>query len=255
MKTQIKLVVSDIDGTLVSHARHEVSALVREAVIAVENKGVIMAAVSGRPYVLAKATLNVLGVEGPCVMDGGATIVDSRTDKNIWKQWIDIKTTKSIVEKIMPYSIAIAYTEGNKLIDTPLIDIDTIIVETPAIFALIDKEKETELRSVMASFEDVDFYILDGVHPDTYEPHRAIQITHHLATKHHGVEALRKMLNIPMEETLAIGDGDNDIALFRSAAIKVAMGNATEGLKQKADFVTGSLQEDGFAQAMNKFIL
>lgn len=61
-------------------------------------------------------------------------------------------------------------------------------------------------------------------------------------------------MGIPIENTLAIGDGDNDLTLFSSAAIKIAMGNGTEALKQAADYVTGTLEEDGFVEAMEKFV-
>jgi hydroxymethylpyrimidine pyrophosphatase-like HAD family hydrolase len=60
---------------------------------------------------------------------------------------------------------------------------------------------------------------------------------------------------VPVEQTLAIGDGTNDLPLFKSAFVKVAMGNATEELKAAADFVVGTLEEDGFAEAMEKYIL
>ena len=51
-----------------------------------------------------------------------------------------------------------------------------------------------------------------------------------------------------------LGDGDNDIALFQSAVIKIAVGNATEKLKAAADDVVASFEDDGFVQAMQKYV-
>jgi HAD superfamily hydrolase (TIGR01484 family) len=255
MQYHIKLVVSDIDGTLAPHARHDVSDVVREAIIAVENKGIVVAAVSGRPYAMAKQTLNVLGISGLCVLDGGATIVDTRTDENIWRQWLSIAKVKEILTLILPYCTEIIYTEGDNIVEVAGIDIDFVDAETPSIFPLVDSARESELKAILDTIQGIDYYFLDSVHPRTLQSHRAVQITHHEATKQHGVEALRGILHIPIENTLAIGDGDNDIALFRSAVLKIAMGNGTDALKAKADYITGSLEDDGFAQAMYEYIL
>ena len=83
----------------------------------------------------------------------------------------------------------------------------------------------------------------------------AIQVTHVAATKFHGVEALRKIVGINKEHSMAIGDGNNDLPLFRNAALKIAMGNATDLLKADADYIVGSVDEDGFAQAIDRFVL
>ena len=253
--SDLKLVLTDLDGTVAPHARHEISDAVRQAIIDVENKGIVVAAVTGRPYDFSKQALNVLGISGLCVVDGGATIVDTQTEEIVWKQWLSAARTKAIIEAILPYSDAIIYTTGVNILDADMIDTNLITEDTANIFALIDPTKEHDLVQELDAIEGIDYYVLDGVHPFTFEPHRAVQINDHQATKHHGVEALREILHIPIEQTLAIGDGDNDIALFRSAAIKVAMGNATEGLKKNADFITATLNEDGFVQAMQKYIL
>lgn len=255
MTNEIQLVLSDIDGTLAPHVRHEVSDVVRQTIIELEEKGIVVAAVTGRPFALAKQTFNVLGISGLCVLDGGATIVDTETGANIWKCWLDAGKTRALVEALLPYSKAMIYTEGDAIIDASEIDVATVVDETPSIFALTDPNREAELVGLLNGIEGINFFFLDGVHPVTFETHRSVQITHAEATKHHGVEMLRQTLNIPLENTLAIGDGDNDLALFRSAAVKVAMGNGTDTLKQAADYVTGTLEDDGFVEAMEKFIL
>ena len=56
------------------------------------------------------------------------------------------------------------------------------------------------------------------------------------------------------EEILTIGDQNNDIELLKSGGIKVAMGNGTPELKECADFITDTVQNDGFVKAVEKFI-
>lgn len=82
-----------------------------------------------------------------------------------------------------------------------------------------------------------------------------IHITHKTATKEHAVEQLLTMLKIQKNETIGVGDADNDVHLFRSVGLKVAMGNATDKLKQQADHVINSIEQDGFAGYIESFIL
>ena len=74
------------------------------------------------------------------------------------------------------------------------------------------------------------------------------------ATKSLGVEFLAKMWGINKEEILTIGDQNNDIELLKAGGISVAMGNATPELKACADFVTDTIDNDGFVKAMEKFV-
>ena len=73
------------------------------------------------------------------------------------------------------------------------------------------------------------------------------------ASKYCAVRFLQNFWNIKEEETLTIGDQNNDIALLKAGGIKIAMGNATEELKSIADYITDSVYDDGFVKAMEKF--
>jgi hydroxymethylpyrimidine pyrophosphatase-like HAD family hydrolase len=68
------------------------------------------------------------------------------------------------------------------------------------------------------------------------------------------VAQLQSILNIDKSETIAFGDGFNDIELFSQAGISVAMKNAFEEVKIQADFITKSNDEDGVLRAIEKFI-
>ena len=59
--------------------------------------------------------------------------------------------------------------------------------------------------------------------------------------------------NLDKEEILCIGDQNNDIELLKAGGTAVAMGNGTEHLKRIADFVTDTIDNDGFVKAMEKF--
>ena len=70
-----------------------------------------------------------------------------------------------------------------------------------------------------------------------------------------GLSRLMELMNVPLSTSMACGDSENDLALFRTAGVSVAMANAPEGVKRAADFITRSNQEGGVALARNEDLL
>jgi hydroxymethylpyrimidine pyrophosphatase-like HAD family hydrolase len=62
------------------------------------------------------------------------------------------------------------------------------------------------------------------------------------------------LLAVPLAEIAVIGDGRNDVAMFKRSGLSIAMGNASPEVRQAADFVTGSNRDDGFAHAIDRII-
>jgi hydroxymethylpyrimidine pyrophosphatase-like HAD family hydrolase len=148
------------------------------------------------------------------------------------------------------------YDAEYQMINVDEIDLEAIDSEAPCVFALINEPHRADyIADQIRKIPGLFVYTGIGVHPENGRKGTGIQITHHLADKFHGVEALRKIVGIPKEQTLAIGDGENDLPFFENAAVKIAMGNASEQLKAKADYVVGTVDEDGFVEAMKKYVL
>ena len=82
-----------------------------------------------------------------------------------------------------------------------------------------------------------------------------MEITHPLADKGRGLERVCSLLGIPAENTMALGDSGNDIAMLRRAGLGVAMGNAPDFVKEAADVVTDRFDEDGAAKAIECWAL
>ena len=82
-----------------------------------------------------------------------------------------------------------------------------------------------------------------------------LDITHPLANKGVALSEIAKLLGIPLAEVAVIGDGSNDVAMFERSGLSIAMGNASPQVRRAADFVTDSNREDGFANAIERFIL
>ena len=72
-------------------------------------------------------------------------------------------------------------------------------------------------------------------------------------TKQHGIDEIIRHFGIRLEETMAFGDGGNDISMLRHAGIGVAMGNAKDDVKVIADYVTASVDDNGIADALKHF--
>jgi hydroxymethylpyrimidine pyrophosphatase-like HAD family hydrolase len=90
--------------------------------------------------------------------------------------------------------------------------------------------------------------------PDPHGAHVARE-THPEANKGGVVEFLSKRLHIPTEEIATIGDMPNDVMMFGKSGLSIAMGNASPQVQAQANFVALSNEEDGFAYAMEKFVL
>ena len=82
-----------------------------------------------------------------------------------------------------------------------------------------------------------------------------LDITHPLANKGVALSEFAKLSAIPLAEIAVIGDGGNDVAMFERSGLSIAMGNAKPKVRQAADFVTNSNGEDGFANAIEQFVL
>ena len=72
-------------------------------------------------------------------------------------------------------------------------------------------------------------------------------------TKQKGIDEIIRYFDIRLEDTMAFGDGGNDISMLRHAAIGVAMGQAEKDVKAAADYVTAPIDEDGISKAMIHF--
>jgi Cof subfamily protein (haloacid dehalogenase superfamily) len=82
-----------------------------------------------------------------------------------------------------------------------------------------------------------------------------LEFTHRDATKGKALEYLAVAKGIVKEDIIAIGDSFNDISMIQYAGLGVAMGNAPAEVKEYADYVTGTNDEDGVAQVIDKFVL
>jgi HAD superfamily hydrolase (TIGR01484 family) len=250
----IKLILTDMDGTIVLPAQHEVSIAVREAVIAAEKAGVAVVPVTGRPFEMAQGVMNVLGFDGLCVVDGGATIREVTSGRIVWSEWLQPDTLKPVVKALLPYSeFFIDYFPEQKELDVGLADPDAITEAAPYVFTGVKNENIEAAEAALADIPGIVVHTNPSF--EGRSEYASVQVTHRAADKYHGVQNLLRLNGVSKEHVMAIGDGNNDLPLFESASLKIAVGNATEKLKATADYVVADVTEDGFAEAVAQFVL
>lgn len=125
---------------------------------------------------------------------------------------------------------------------------ETQQVEKITINFYLNKEGLRLKQEVFKRLEKVkDITLVSGA------PHN-LEVNTLTARKGSGVLQLARLLGIPKENTMACGDDSNDLDMIQKAGFGVAMGNASEILKQQADFITLSNEEDGVAHAIQEFM-
>lgn len=251
--TEIKLVLTDIDGTLVWHGQHNPSDAVEQAIADVQSAGIELTAATGRPYEMMQSLFKQLGFRGLGVFDAGASIRDIQTGELVWRNWLDEDRIRRIAKILLPHAVVIDLYPTYQETVPDEVDIEGEIKSAPYVWALMKDAARQSIVSRLAAIPNLTYHIGIGRVdiPGTFD----IQVTDVNSDKFHAVNALRKIAHSKQSETLAIGDSTNDLPLFRNAGIKVAMGNAMEELKKAADHTVGDVDHDGFAEAMERFVL
>lgn len=248
-----KAIFLDVDDTLVIHGKDNIPTLrVTEAVAACEQRGVVVCIATSRPLPVALPVITHLNLHGLCVIAGGAQIYNPLTQQ--------ISQEKLLPYEALPVLRVLAKEKGLKFglfdgkQDTPL-SVDASISPGQHILAAFFPEvKLDDLKSVMQELEKI----------PNVSAHQMlswdkkfgwIDVAHSEATKLHGIVQVSKMMGISTHEIIGVGDGHNDYSLLLACGLKIAMGNAVPELKAIADFVAPSVEEDGVAVVIEKFIL
>ena len=263
----IKLVATDIDGTILG-GDFEFKPSVKDCIKNLQDKGIKIVLVTGRMHCAATKIAEELGITTPIVSYQGGLIkeINNRCD-TLYQSDVNSNTAKSIIQWARKNNVHINLYMNDVLYVEE--DNETIQRYTKARFInyKVCSFDDLEIKNVNKIL-GIDFNNADRVtnwvnelkekHPNLYivksTPYFC-EIAEQTATKGCAVEFLQNLWGIKKEETLAIGDQDNDIELLKSAGIKVAMGNASDALKQYADYITDHVDEDGWVNALEKYCL
>ncbi len=264
----IKLIVSDVDGTFLPKSR-VITDATRKALAALHERGILVVLASSRPprgmaHILEDA--GMMRTPTPFISMNGAII--SRTDKTVLHSaMLDAATIQAVYNLVHDTGVNFMlldekgwWSSGNddlvrreaaSLRFEPILDglHERMKLSVNKITLLGKPEHSAEAK------RRIDVHLGNTVSASSPANPKFIDITAPNVHKGTAVEGLAKMLGIKSEEICAIGDGENDVEMFRVAGMSIAMGHADEKVRNAASHLTSSHEEDGWAKAMMDYIL
>jgi Cof subfamily protein (haloacid dehalogenase superfamily) len=262
----IKLVLSDVDGTLVTHDK----VLTERAIAAVQQlheADILFALTSARPPQGLAMFIKPLGLTTPLSGFNGGLVTD--TDFNVIEEkTIDDNLTAPIVQLLGAHGLSVWVYQGP---DWYLLDKHGAHVEhesqvcqyEPEVISSFDTV-ETGVTKIVGVSDDEAACVAatDAIQSEFGEHVLAtrsqsyfVDVTTADANKGSVVKFLSANYNIPVSEIATIGDMHNDLSMFAVSGFSIAMGNATPDIQAAATVVTTSNEDEGFANAMTKYIL
>ncbi len=270
--TNKKLIVSDIDGTLLRSDK-TISEKTKNKIFDLIHEGHLFAIATGRMHDAGRIITKDLDYDGFLISCNGAVVKHLKTGEVIQAIEIPKLLAKEVVKICHKYdayfhlydsdviyseknmNLAKKYAEGMKKLPKayhfrvefhpdlmPLVDQVSVYKiglwsEKPEVFEAVMAEiKEIEGLETCKSLETSFDVMAKGV------------------TKATGIEAIRSHYDIPLEDVLAFGDNENDMDMIKYAGVGVAMSNATEALKSVANYIAKSNDEDGLCHALEDLI-
>lgn len=266
-----KLVVTDMDGTFLN-SNHEISDENLKIVKELNNRGILFSIATGRLDTMIKVYLKQIGNVNPVISCNGALVRNVAMGKFYYSEpikredyikVIDICKANNIIFDVYgEYAIYSETKEGRikyfldyneKLNEEDRVELRVV----DNIYNALDKEEK--IYKVLISNQDPkkleaikeEINKINGV--DAYRSASfLLDVMACGVTKGRAVENLAEILEIKREEIIAIGDNHNDLSMLEYAGFSIAMGNAEECVKNIADLITASNDEDGVAKALKK---
>lgn len=273
---EYKMIAMDMDGTLLTTDK-VVSAKSKEVLKHAADMGIKLVVCTGRIFTSAWIYADLIGTEAPIIASNGAYVREKDRDEVIYMKTLPKEDIYKVVEIVKHYgfyphlfSSDTIFTE--KIIFTSKLydkqnqslpqDKKVKIVVTDDLEKTIEENHKIILKVVVVSEMDeieelrklrneianeIDASIMSSAENN-------IEVMSKGISKGNAVRILGDIYGISPEETICIGDNENDISMIEYAGVGVAMENATDDLKAAADYVTDTNDNDGVAKAIEKIV-
>lgn len=271
----IRLIAMDLDGTALQEDRCSFSPRLNAALEAAYRKGVAIVPVTGRQYALLPPAVRCHPVwSGLAVLCNGGQIRQLESGQLLYARNISQKSLLQLHALAERLQIPLEFSREGRLhltqtsYDAQLphknltFHVHTILAKSGVIVesllplcqeGLVEKAQLPHIpdslkTEVEAALKEIDVSAV-------WASESSIEITHSAATKGNAIGQLSRLLEIPPEAIMAIGDSGNDITMLRRAGLGIAMGNAPDFVKAAADAVTEPNHSDGAAIAIETYVL
>jgi hypothetical protein len=261
-----RLLVADIDGTL-TNARREITPPVAAAVAAAQARGVRVCLATGRIWPSARQYVEGLGADPPVILYNGGMVYDFVRDEVWLRTPLPFRQAQDVLRILRGHPAARPHIYVDDRVFVPVMNETTEIyqrkdgVRTEAVGDLADWLTVDPMKILVigerpaleAVVRDIDELPYPVNH--VYSEAIYLEILPPGVNKGTALRAMAERLQIAPEEIIAAGDNLNDLAMIRYAGLGVAMANAPEGLRARAQFVAPSNDEHGLQQVIERFIL
>lgn len=261
-----KMLAIDIDDTLINDEK-QVTPGTAQALAEAMARGVTVTLATGRMYASATQLASQLGLNVPLISYQGALVKNTLDGQVLYERAVPSKAARRIFEyceqnglHLQTYLDDVLYVKESNQKARDYAALSNIpftvypdfaeLADKPSLKLLIidDPQKLDEVAAELRA-------LLGGdVHITKSKPH-FLEIMHVEGTKGHALTYLAEHFGVKLSEVIAIGDSWNDREMLEVAGLGVAMGNAVESLKEIADYVTYSNNDDGIKHVVEKFVL
>ena len=255
-EAHIRAIFLDIDGTLVSFNTHKVPQSTLAAVHRLHQQGVKIIIATGRPLPFVD-NLGELEYDGIMTVNGASC--RTKAGEVIQHNPVDKEDIISLLHYQERYPFPVIFASDTETFITSLSDstrevLSMLNIKCPQV-APINHALDMDVMQLVAFFSVKDEpYIMQQVmpHSDAHRWHPAFaDVIGKGNSKAHGVDTFIRHFHISLDDTMAFGDGGNDICMLQHVKYGFVMGNAREEIRQQAPYQTSSVDEDGVAKILN----
>ncbi|MGZ4790009.1 MAG: Cof-type HAD-IIB family hydrolase [Terriglobales bacterium] len=263
---EIRLVIADVDGTLVTPDK-VITLRTEQAVRSLQEAGIAFAITSGRPPRGMKMLADQLHLTEPMAAFNGGVYVNPDLSV-IREHLLPSDIASKVIDLIARHGLDVwLYTDRDWFVrnkDAPHVAREQWTVKFPPLVVQNFDDKLDRVAKVVGVSDDYDLVARCEKDVQTLCGSRVsaarsqpyyLDVTHPKANKGEVVLFLSELLKIPTDQIATIGDMPNDVLMFKKSGISIAMGNASPEVKREATYVTDTNEQDGFAKAIERFVL
>ena len=265
----IRLIAMDLDGTALQPDRCSFSPRLIAALEEAHNRGIAIVPVTGRQFsMLPPAVQNHPAWENLVVLCNGGQIRKLATGELLYEKNISEEALRQLLTLAEKLDIPIEFSVDGVLYLTPrslhqqhgherlLFHLNTILANHGKAVPSLEPYCERNVEKVNLPYippekhREAEKLLKTIAVSAVWSSDTSMEITHPEAQKGTALKALCGLLNIPLENTMALGDSGNDESMLKAAGLGIAMGNAPDFIRKIADIVTENSENDGAAIAI-----
>lgn len=255
----IKAIFIDFDGTLYSHVTNQIPKSTIKALNKLHDKGIMSFLSTGRaPAEAGLFDMSKVKLEGKIFNNG--QIIKNDKDEIIFSKPIEGRLKERIIELFNSHTLPV-YLSTTDSVFINYVDkaAERVQMAVSSRLPYIKKYEGEDIFMASVYFDNPNTYNvikdLEDIASITSFFQGAYDMVPKGLSKQTGVEAVCNLYNITQQQTMAFGDGENDLEMLEHCQIGVAMGNSIDSIKEIADYITTDIDNDGIANALKHYKL